>query len=994
MARSARSNPFRDLFAHHGAADDARSFPDASVSILHALTRSRWPDPDRVNDGGAAEEREVVLRQSGVFYAVEMRARLSWLPSWPHVAGRRLEYRVFDSYREARDDFARALADPLSFGHAAAEMTASYRRPTAVADGSLAREVAAGRAVLPVGPAAGEVARQLWGRPEAPARAALLRFARDAPLTYACWSHWKWLYKRAETAPVADVELLTILIARLDRAPLQQSGPPAFSWLDLSPSPDTISYMKRRAHRFLRELEGNDSARHDLLLARIADYRAAQQRRDEQAHGLPTPASGGGAPRDGRQGAGGADSARPSLPLLPSTPAFAVSEPLHPSGAGDKAARERDGLMTVQEGKAARKRRHEYAVSPELLLRMYVDSRLPLATLEWVCRSLLAQGITPPTLSDADALRFLQARSRAPRLTRTARRQVMARIEDEPPDSSVSPDLAARALFLGGAADRARLSARLAALPERPAWDRALAEALCGLIGDDGAVIGSSWRRIDAAALLAGRYRYAAVTPVRALLAVVAPLFTTGRAEGETLVRTLAARLPAAAIGLLLAACEPLDAAQRRRLLDLLVPLLRERPWSCRAAASLAVAESPWVRRAGWRLIATSAALTREDVDAVWERALAPRTSDAALAGAIGLVDALDALRSLSQLRRLKERLQAQPALLDSTGPVAWALLLDRLLPGPGALLSLIGRMDERAWLRLRDTTLDTLREHGRLDPFWRALWARRFYPGSAADATLAARLLSDPTVAATFNEVADATYLDTTNSLLEPLLLRWVAAHPDQFERGSPALLAVATHPLTGVRGWGLRRTSEVSIDQVFALRLLASELPDAVAEGRAYVEAIPAGGAAELECAVALCQSPARSVQDDGRTFVAVRRATLPLAELARRLGASGSPAVRATMATALQEAGAATTAPAISAFDRRVLSEDRGSRAAKESVKRRLEHATIPEARPDRETLLLLARGGSSRDRDWALAQLARLTLTGEAIDGVTVEGTHGI
>ncbi len=44
--------------------------------------------------------------------------------------------------------------------------------------------------------------------------------------------------------------------------------------------------------------------------------------------------------------------------------------------------------------------------------------------------------------------------------------------------------------------------------------------------------------------------------------------------------------------------------------------------------------------------------------------------------------------------------------------------------------------------------------------------------------------------------------------------------------------------------------------------------------------------------------------------------------------------------------------------------------------------------------RATLLEMARSRTGRDADWAWRQLARLAKSGEAIDGLVVEGVEGI
>ena len=73
----------------------------------------------------------------------------------------------------------------------------------------------------------------------------------------------------------------------------------------------------------------------------------------------------------------------------------------------------------------------------------------------------------------------------------------------------------------------------------------------------------------------------------------------------------------------------------------------------------------------------------------------------------------------------------------------------------------------------------------------------------------------------------------------------------------------------------------------------------------------------------------------------------------------------------------------------FDRDVLRTRSRARRAKESVKRRqeMEHSV------DIATLTALARGGVKRDAEWALTELAKRALSGDAVDAVRIDGIAG-
>ena len=70
----------------------------------------------------------------------------------------------------------------------------------------------------------GEHVRHLFPPTDDQARAALLEFARSAPLVYGPWRHFKWLYKQAEAT--TDADLLGPLIGRLDSLELPSAPDP------------------------------------------------------------------------------------------------------------------------------------------------------------------------------------------------------------------------------------------------------------------------------------------------------------------------------------------------------------------------------------------------------------------------------------------------------------------------------------------------------------------------------------------------------------------------------------------------------------------------------------------------------------------------------------------------------------------------------------------------------------------------------------------------
>ncbi len=951
---------------------------DTSVAVLHLLMRQRRDASlPYYYYGNAIHEYEVAVWQKGATFTSQMRSQVRSGRENATPWGEWTSQKTFQALAAAWTDARAMLADPHRAGEVnrnglghwmwnqldptggrnrnAQPITATevyrYERPAGIDDGRLAAEVAAGGR-LPEGPGAGEVVRQLWGREEPAARAAVLQFAHAAPLTYGSWSHWKWLYKQAEEAN--DAALLAVMMARLDTAPLTNDA--SFSWLDQSPRAVTVAYMKRRARRYLRAMARRDPKGYAGLAAYLLAL--SGRNRDEldiKCQWVSLDTLYGGSHRYEQTAHG-----RGRYVLRRSHPSLVTVDELAPEA---------------------------WTERPEHLTSLFQDIELPWQTLEWACALLLRRGLALPAADDRALARYLRAPS--PLLVRTACALTIARVDA---GAWPSATVVATAFYYATGSQRRRLTAHLAtqaALGTPGAWDREFALALCERLAESGTGRFAA-RQIDCAALLGTRY--AAVVPGHILLNAVPALLATGRPEFLPLVRAVVDTLDPEALPRLLAAAASLDPAKRQILAGFLLAGLGGRRLGVDVGRQLVGSADPWVRATGWSLLAMAidVAEGQADATALWDEVLRADAPEDALAGAVGSVEALRALlRAPAQVEALTEAFRARPALLAALSPDAFALLI-KSFP-LDVLVALIPLMDEPSWLRLRDRLLVELRQDARLTAFWRAVWA---VSPAAVEGQLAARVLDDPLVARTFVEAADAEFLETSTAPFEPLLLAWIAARQEVFARGSRPLLAAALHKLPRVRVWALQRAVAVGLTTPFALRLLESGLPEAIAVAEAHFDALAAGDPDELEVALAICDSPDRTAQAFGRAYIERRRATLPEAELTRRLSEHPDAPMQEVVARRLLRSP--ELARGLKEFDTSVLrAHDRG-RKAKELVKQRLASTPPPalEAQVDTAALLELARGTTPRDREWALAQLARLAMAGESVEGFSVDAVGGI
>ena len=301
----------------------------------------------------------------------------------------------------------------------------------------------------------------------------------------------------------------------------------------------------------------------------------------------------------------------------------------------------------------------------------------------------------------------------------------------------------------------------------------------------------------------------------------------------------------------------------------------------------------------------------------------------------------------------------------------------------PELLLGLIASVPEAVWQAWRGALLQVLQADAtRREAFWEAARARSFDEG-----LLRARLLEDADFADTFARLeSDVTAFD--DPALEPLILSWLRARAlDAF-----ALIEAAIHPLPAVRAWGLAELQARGLSVPTALRLLESDLRDAMDAAKNWFESQTQNRAS---LALALCDSPRLPVREWGREFVAARLDELLGDGLLEHLEENPNAEIQSFVAELLLNREVAGTSSPDSSdepleFDRAVLRGRDRARRAKDLVQtRRTRDATLP----DEATLLELARGKTPRDAEWALQQLARRALENE-VAGVEIEGVAAI
>ncbi|HVK04282.1 MAG TPA: hypothetical protein VM490_12455, partial [Armatimonadaceae bacterium] len=411
----------------------------------------------------------------------------------------------------------------------------------------------------------------------------------------------------------------------------------------------------------------------------------------------------------------------------------------------------------------------------------------------------------------------------------------------------------------------------------------------------------------------------------------------------------------------------------------------------------------PWLCRASWRILAAGTA-PPEVLTELWRRILSATEPTDDSAARTSSPDALTALaRSGIPTDEVAAALTERPFLVALLSPETFADVLRRT--PPVVALQIIAASADDQWARLRPALVRALAEGFGGVPFWAAMPKAM---ESDPEERLVARLLGDEEIAASFLSLDDVEgVLGIREPAFGPLLARWAERYVTALPRDSATLLTAATHELPEVRSAGLARAASVGMGLPFALGLMESEVPPSVEGGKAFFEADQTDdGDRAYPYALALLDSPRASVRAWGREYAAARLNRVSHAALCRALFENPNPDVQAFAADLVAgglsggappaeaaTAGEPLSPPQTAQFDGEVLRQRNRSRRAKEKIKARQSAAPAPTV--DVETLLSLARGadGTARDAEWALAQLARLALSGQTVEGLTLEAVPG-
>lgn len=294
-------------------------------------------------------------------------------------------------------------------------------------------------------------------------------------------------------------------------------------------------------------------------------------------------------------------------------------------------------------------------------------------------------------------------------------------------------------------------------------------------------------------------------------------------------------------------------------------------------------------------------------------------------------------------------------------------------------LMAILNTVDEATWEQIQSPVLTYLKSKKGTTLWLHIL--RTLNDETAVKNILTQKIESDETIQKTLLNVDSVEVLDCHNPAFESLLLNWVIAHTTLFQPNSPALLTALTHRLPKIRNWAMEKVNLTDFNLSFALQLMESGLPESAQFAQDFFNQTPKGTQEETDHVLALLDSPDESTRQFGQTYFDARKIHLNNPIAIACLTEHTDPKVQAHVAESLDKNIASNVKQT---FDRAVLRSKNRARTAKELVKKRVEK----DLQIDYAVLIELAHGQNVKDREWAIEQLMKLTLSGVEIPEFTL------
>jgi hypothetical protein len=254
----------------------------------------------------------------------------------------------------------------------------------------------------------------------------------------------------------------------------------------------------------------------------------------------------------------------------------------------------------------------------------------------------------------------------------------------------------------------------------------------------------------------------------------------------------------------------------------------------------------------------------------------------------------------------------------------------------------------------------------------------------ASPESPLVARILENADCKKMFLQLTDTSILDIAQPELEDLLAEWASANEGIFAMGSHELFKLCIHKLPKIREAGYALAKKHGISIPFALRLMESDLPEAMQEAQAFFNGLPTQSDAEWDALLGMIDSPNRQARIFALAYWKGRAEHLGMRpQLLPFLSEHADQAVQEAVAKEIREKKVQN--PFVQRFEKEVLRQKNKARKAKDVVKAHIEETLEIDAK----TLIELAQSANKREAEWAIVQLTKKALAGEDTAGFVLQ-----
>jgi hypothetical protein len=296
------------------------------------------------------------------------------------------------------------------------------------------------------------------------------------------------------------------------------------------------------------------------------------------------------------------------------------------------------------------------------------------------------------------------------------------------------------------------------------------------------------------------------------------------------------------------------------------------------------------------------------------------------------------------------------------------------------ATLNFISNLDENGWQKGAKVILKRFFELGQKEKsFWENL-----LPQITSNENLGKRLLQNSDFVQFFQNQKNPELLNISLPEYEEILFDWLWKNTDLLPMDSQNLFKACLHKLPSLRKFALNYATKQGLSTYFTLKLLESDMPDAMRTAQDFVQNIEANDKIFLENVLAICDSPHRGTRKFAENILLKNKnILLEKYDILNYLHENSDVTIQNFVAKTLTEISKTEQKPQyIQRFTQEIFRQTNRNRQTKEILKKDISLIS-------NTALLEIARTGTPKDKEWAIAQLTLKAIAGEKIEGFAIE-----